>query len=131
MVGAEYKFLFVDVGMDGTNSDGGNWSQIRLENGLEKNTLNLPDPTPLPDRNYPLPYVCMGDDTFPLTAYMIKPYPQKTLSSEKRIFNCRLSRMRRISENAFGIFVNHLLCLRFTIGLERSPILAKYVFHQH
>ena len=25
----------------------------------------------------------------------------------------------------------HLLCLHFTIGLERSPILAKYIFHQH
>ena len=75
MVGPEYGFLFVDVGMNGRNSDGGNWSQSRLKNGLEKITLNLPDPTPLPGRNYPLPYVCTGDDAFPLTAYMMKPYP--------------------------------------------------------
>ena len=48
MVEPEYEFLFVDVGMNGRNSDGGNWSQSHLKNGLEKNTLNLSDPTPLP-----------------------------------------------------------------------------------
>ena len=52
--------------------------QSRLKNSLEKNTLNLPDLTPLPDRNYRLPYACTRDDAFPLTAYMMKPYPQKT-----------------------------------------------------
>ena len=137
--------------MNGRNSDGENWSKSSLKNGLEKNTLNFPDPTPLPGRNYPLPYMCTGDDAFPLTAYMMKPYPQKNLSLEKRIFNYRLSKMRRISENAFGILANswrlfrkpfllepekvkailHLLCLHFTIGLEMSPILAKHIFYQH
>ena len=68
MVGPEYELLFVDVGMNGRNSDGENWSQSRLKNGLEKNTLNLPN-------------VCTGDDVFPLTAYMMKPYPQKNLRS--------------------------------------------------
>ena len=48
MVGPEYEFLFADVGINGRNSEGGNWSQSRLKNGLEKNTLNLPDPVPLP-----------------------------------------------------------------------------------
>ena len=66
MVGPEYEFLFVDVGMNGRNSNGGNWSQSCLKNGLEKNTLNLPDPTPLLGWNYPLPYMCTGDDAFPL-----------------------------------------------------------------
>ena len=66
MVGPEYEFLFVDVRMNGRNSDGGNWSQSCLKNGLEKNTLNLPDPTPLHGGNYPLPDVRRRDDTFPL-----------------------------------------------------------------
>ena len=66
------------------------WCHRSLKNGLEKNTLNLPDPTPLHGGNYPLPDVRKRDDTFPLTAYMMKPYPQKTLSLKKRIFNYRL-----------------------------------------
>ena len=122
MVGPEYEFLFVDVGMNGRNSDGGNWSQSRLRNGLEKNTLNLPDPAP--GRNYPLPYVCTGDDAFPLTAYMMKTYPQKNLSLEKRIFNYRLSRMRHISENAFGILANCWRVFRKPFLLEPEKVKA-------
>ena len=80
MVGPEYEFLFVDVVINGRNSDGGNWSQSPLRNGLEKNTLNLPDSMPLPGRNYPLPYGCMGVGAFPLTAYTMKPYPPKNLT---------------------------------------------------
>ena len=124
MVGPEYEFLFVDVGMNGRNSDEGNWSQSRLKNGFEKNTLNLPDPTPFPGRNYPLPYVCTGDDAIPLTAHMMKPYPQKNLSSEKRIFNYRLSRMRRILENAFGILANRWRVFRKPFLLEPEKVKA-------
>ena len=85
---------------------GGNWSLCCLKNGLEKNTLNFPDTTLLPGRNYPLPYVCTGDDAYPLTVYMMKPYPQKNLSLEKCMFNQQLSRIRCISVNAFGILAN-------------------------
>ena len=34
MIGPEYEFLFVDVGMNGRNSDGGNWSQSPLKSAL-------------------------------------------------------------------------------------------------
>ena len=95
-----------------------------MENGFQKNTLNLPDPTPLPGRNYPLPYVCTGDDAFPLTAYMMKPCPQKNLSLEKRIFNYRLSRMTRISENAFGILANRWRVFRKSFFLEPEKVKA-------
>ena len=101
-----------------------NWSQSSLKNGLEKNTLNLSDPTPLPGRNYPLPYVCTGDDAFPLTAYLMKAYPQKNLSLAKRIFNYRLSRMKRISENAFGILANHWRVFRNPFLLEPEKVKA-------
>ena len=101
-----------------------NWSQSSLKNGLEKNTLNLSDPTPLHGGNYPLPYVCTRDDTFPLTAYMMKPYPQKNLSLKKRIFNYRLSRMRRISENAFGVLANCQRVFRKPFLLEPKKVKA-------
>ena len=41
MVGPEYEFLFVDAEMNGRNSDGGNWSQSRLKNGLEKKHIEF------------------------------------------------------------------------------------------
>ena len=44
-----------------------------------------------------------GDEVFQLTDFMIKPYPKELLRLEKRIFNYRLSRARRIIENTFWI----------------------------
>ena len=92
MIGPEYEFLFADVGINGRNSDGGIWSQCGLKDALESNSLNLPRSTTLPGRNKKV-HVCAGDDAFPLSSYMMKPYPQKKLTTEKLVFNYRLSRM--------------------------------------
>ena len=122
MVGPEYEFLFADVGMNGRNSDGGNWSQSPLKLALESGALNLPEPTPLPGRPKKVPYVCTGDDAFPLSTFMMKPYPQKGLTSEKRVFNYRVSRMRRISENGFGILANRWRVFRRPFSLEPEKV---------
>ena len=47
----------------------------------------------------------------------MKPYAQRQLSDEKRIFNYRLSRFRRVTENAFGIWAN-----RFRLFLGRCNL---------
>lgn len=47
----------------------------------------------------------------------MKPYPQSGLTNERRIYNYRLSRNRRISENAFGIMANRWRILRSPIPL--------------
>uniref|UniRef100_A0A1X7TMB6 DDE Tnp4 domain-containing protein n=1 Tax=Amphimedon queenslandica TaxID=400682 RepID=A0A1X7TMB6_AMPQE len=50
-----------------------------------------------------LPYTLVGDDIFPLKTWLMKPYPGKSLTLHKRIYNYRLSRARRTIENTFGI----------------------------
>ena len=60
--------------------------------------------------------------TVPLTTYMMKPYPQKDLSPDKRIFNYRLSRARRISENAFGILANRWHVFRKPFALQPEKV---------
>ena len=80
--------------------------QSPMRKALEKDTLSLPKSKPLHENPKEKPYVCVADDAFLLTNYMMKPYPQKDLTIDSRIFNYRLSRTRQISENAFGFLAN-------------------------
>ena len=51
-------------------------------------------------------YVIVGDEALSLKTYLLRPYPgsQTSDDDQKRPFNSRLSRARRLVENAFGIF---------------------------
>lgn len=118
LVDADYKFLFVDVGSNGRVSDGGVFGQSALSHALETNSLNLPAETALPGRVKPQPFVIVGDEAFPLRHNLMKPFSGKSITRyEQRIFNYRLSRARRIVENAFGILAN-----RFRVFLSRIPL---------
>ena len=126
VVGPEYQFLYAEVGMNGKNSDGEAWTQSLLRKALENNTLNQPEPTPLSGDLDDIPFVCVGDDAFPLATFMMKPYPQKDLSRDKRMFNYRLSCARQISKNAFGIFANRWQAFRksFLLKPEKVKVLT-------
>ena len=134
-VGPEYQFLHAEVGMNGKNSDGGACEQRPLRKALENNTLNLPKPTPQSGDLDDIPFVCVGDDAFLLSTYMMKPYPQKDLSRDKRIFNrfYRLPRARRISENAFGILASRWRVFRkpFLFKPEKVKVLAYSILILH
>ena len=64
---------------------------------------------------------------------LMKPYPRSNLANEERVFNYRLSRMRRISENGFGILANMWRVLRAPITLQPKKVvkmtLAILVLH--
>jgi hypothetical protein len=67
----------------------------------------LPQPTRLCEGYSETPYVFVVDDAFPLTSEFMKPFPRELCKgSSKRIFHYRLSRARRIVENALGILAS-------------------------
>jgi len=125
LVDANYRFMFVDVGTNGRVSDGGVFRNSALSNVLDTNSLNMPGPETLPAGTVPVPYVIVADDAFPLKPNIMKPYSRRNLSHDERIFNYRLSRARRIVENAFGILANRFRVFMKPIAL--SPENVEYV----
>ncbi len=117
LVDANYKFIYVDVGCNGRISDGGVFRNSTLSGALESKTLNIPLSEHFPDENIHIPYMIVADDAFPLKDYIQKPFGQLGLTSEKRIFNYRLSRARRVVENSFGILANRFRVFMAPISL--------------
>ncbi|XP_057299342.1 uncharacterized protein LOC130629968 [Hydractinia symbiolongicarpus] len=116
LVDANYKFIYVDVGCNGRISVGAVYQNSTLSKAIHDNVVNIPPQRLVGNGEYLLPHFIVADDAFPLKKYIMKPYAFRGLSREKRIFNYRLSRARRIVENAFGILAN-----RFRVVL--SPML--------
>ena len=100
---AHLRFLYIDVGTNGRVSDGGVYAKSMLKQAMDGNHLNMPLEGLLPGTSTGVPYHMVGDDAFPMSVRMLKPFPGQNLDSSKRIFNYRLSRARRVIENAFGV----------------------------
>lgn len=119
VVDAHYCFTYVAVGFQGRLSDGGVFECTTFKECMEQSRLNAPKPRNLPGGTYPVPFVLLADDAFPLKPWIMKPYTgTHKKGSDKRLYNYRLSRGRRVVENAFGI----LSCV---FRVFRKPILLE------
>lgn len=105
MVDANYKFIVVDVGSYGKEGDSGIFLKSELGKQILNGTFRFPEDSVLPGSNIIVPNVIVGDEAFRLHKHIMKPFPRKVGRDDdsKRIFNYRLSRARRVTENAFGL----------------------------
>ena len=117
LVDANYMFRYIDVGCSGAGSDAGIFNECDLKEALEKGRLNLPPATPLVQGQRHVPYFIVGDEAFALRTWLMKPIPLRQQERRQRIYNYRISRARRVVENAFGI-----LAERFRIFFTTIPL---------
>uniref|UniRef100_A0A1B6CKQ4 DDE Tnp4 domain-containing protein n=1 Tax=Clastoptera arizonana TaxID=38151 RepID=A0A1B6CKQ4_9HEMI len=119
VVDANYCFTYVSVGCQGRISDGGVFAHSKIKKLWDESDLNLPNPKMLPGRTYPVPYVLLADDAFPLQPNIMKPFPGlHDKGSLQRTFNYRQCRGRRVVENVFGIVSVVFRVLRKPLLLE-------------
>ena len=119
LVDAEYKFMWIDVGTAGSHSDAQIFNHSELKDAIDDGIIGFPNAAPLPGDDKDIPFFLIGDDAFALSTWMMKPYSTRNLEHDERIFNYRLSRGRRIVENAFGILANRFRCLLTT--MQQTP----------
>lgn len=127
LVDANYNFLYVNVGCPGRFSDGGVFKNTTLYKKLQNKALNIPNPkaVQIPYISK-VPYIILGDQAFELNEYTMTPFKGTPIvGSIERIFNYRLSRARRVVENAFGVSSSIFRVLRKPILLQ--PEKAKNV----
>lgn len=133
VVDADYKFMYINIGAQGRISDAGIFNNSRFFCAMQKQELGLPCPELLVGTDMTLPYMVVADDAFPLTSNIMKPFSRRSTDISQVIFNYRLSRARRVVENAFGILSAKFRVFRAPIALKlsttRSIVLACVCLH--
>jgi len=98
LVDADYRFLWIDVGSDGSSNDASIYNGSELKTGLENpnNPFHLPEDKPLPGDDVPVPYFIIGGNAFGIITTLMNPFSIRNMDYHERIFNYRLSRARRV-----------------------------------
>ena len=126
LVDGDYKFSWVDVGSNGSAGDAQVFNKSELKECIEEDTVGVPAPEPLPHDDRDMPFFIVGDDVFAMRTWLMKPFSKYDLTLAERVFNYRLSRARRIVENAFGILAHRFRCLLTTLR-QRPRTVASIV----
>lgn len=119
---ANYELIMVHFGINGRISDGGVIEYTEFYQKLKHNELNIPTPSKPNCSSTILPYVFLGDEAFTLREDFLKPFGQGQLNIERKIYNYRLSRARRVIENVFGILANRFRVFHTSINLKLERI---------
>ncbi|XP_026089741.1 protein ALP1-like [Carassius auratus] len=121
-VDANYKFIYASVQTQDKVSDAGLFTHSDLCKAMNQGLLNFPPPELLPNSDITMPYMFVGDEECPLRPDLMTPYPNEQMDHSQWVLNYRLSRARRVAENAFSILANRLRVFRRTIFLEPEKV---------
>lgn len=99
---AKCKFIAIEVGSYGKQSDGGIFKSSTLFKLMESGELDIPPDCHLPGTNISVPHVLVADEAYPLLPHVLRPYARRDCSPDEEYFNARFSRARKSVECSFG-----------------------------
>nr|CAH7735736.1 unnamed protein product [Callosobruchus chinensis] len=106
-----------------------------LRKAVESGSIVLPEETNLPGSTILAPYVFLGDEAFPLTEYLMRPFPRGQLQEgeENDMFNYRLCRARMVVECSFGAIASKFRILQKAIetNVENAVHIVKAITLLH
>lgn len=107
MCDSNYLFTLVDIGAYGKESDATVFKNSGLCDAITNNKLKLPEATPISEADDDvLPYVIVADEAFALLDHVMRPFGKNSLTTRRKVYNYRHSRVRRYIECAFAIMSN-------------------------
>lgn len=113
----------VDIGAQGRHNDAGIFKGSLMGQRFDNYQMDLPPSCTLSNlSNISVPYMLVGDAAFQLNEYTLRPYSSNQLNRNRELFNYRLSRARRVVENAFGIMVSRWRIYRKPINASLKTI---------
>ena len=125
-------FTLPDIGEVGRQIDAGIYNNSKLGMAIDRNSLNIPEPTKPLLRKFPLVFVAY--EAFALKLFLLRLFPKRNdFNFHKRIFNYRLSRARQVVKNTFGILASRFRIFRRSIigktGDIKSATKADVILH--
>ena len=105
---------------------GGSWVKLtNLRHKIEDGSIGFPD-SESPGIGEPkVNFFILGDDASLLKLWLMRPYSSQGMDLKERVFNYRISRGRRVVENAFRIPTSRFRI--FQSPLQQEPLVVNRV----
>ena len=133
IINSNYEIVYADVHSKGWIPKDGAWKNSALNVALLSGDMMLPKSKELPQSEKVASYVFLADDAFPLKPFIMKSYPKNKQSLDEAVFSYRLSRVKRLGENAFGLMASKFPVLKSTMCVIPDKVaqivLATVILH--
>lgn len=123
---ANFKFIAIEViGRKGKRQDTFNTS--KLNRRFQNNAFGVPVIRIPPNSNVALPHVLLGDEVYPLTRYLMRPFNERSITEEKKCYNVRIKHARKTIIGAYEMLFKrwHFLTNRISTGNRNTKIIIQ------
>lgn len=128
IVGANGEFLIVDAGAKGQVTH-----HLDILQRMMQRAAPPPSSSSLPGTHLSSPYVLIGNDAFPLTEYLVKPFSGSSLTVQQQAFNDRIFQAQHVADSAFGVLLHRFHILRTEVNLapEKAAMVCMACCYLH